>query len=187
MERLCIGFASPGFDSWLSSCSSSMTMGMQPMEETHAGAGGCGEETVNLWEAQVGGDSWQDLQTQGQRSPDWTRFPGGTCNPLGDSWCSRLSLKSRLYPMEEWTILQQFTENCCPWDGLALEKLTENYLLWEGPCPEAGGRPFFLSSSRNNYHNPHPSPVSLGLCRGAGRVGEEVGWKGNFEYLFHFS
>lgn len=190
MERWCIVFAWSSFDSRLSSCSSWMTVGMQrstcsPGRESMLEQVDAWEETVTLWEAKIGGGSWQDLQTQGERSPGWTRFPDRTCHSLGDACWSRLSW--RTVPYGRVTPLQQFMESSCLWDGLTLEKFMDNYLLWEGSHIEAGGRPFSLGSSRNNDHKPHQSSVSLGHCRGGGRVGKEVGGGWSFEYLFYFS
>lgn len=102
MERWCIVFSWSSFDSRLSSCSSWMTVGMQrstcsPGRESMLEQVDAWEETVTLWEAKIGGGSWQDLQTQGERSPGWTRFPDRTCHSLGDACWSRLSWRTEHY------------------------------------------------------------------------------------------
>ena len=41
-------------------------------------------------------------------------------------------------------------ENCCPWDGLTLEKFVEDCLLWEGHHIGAGEGLPSLSRGRSN-------------------------------------
>jgi len=76
---------------------------------------------VTPLDAYVGAGSWQDLQTHGERSLCWSRFAGRVCDPVGDPHWSSLFLK-----------------DCTPCEGLSLEQLTENCLLWVGPRAGAG-------------------------------------------------
>ncbi|NXT31961.1 PKN2 kinase, partial [Pelecanoides urinatrix] len=80
--------------------------------------------------------SWQDLRTHGERSPGWSRFAGGTCDPVGDSRWSSLFLKD----CSPWRgpTLEQCGKNCSPWEGLMLEKFVEDSLLWRDPTLELG-------------------------------------------------
>jgi len=67
---------------------------------------------VTPWKTCAGAGSWQDLWTCGARTPQWSRFVGGTCDPVGDPHWSSLFLK-----------------DCTPWEGLTLEQLVENHLM----------------------------------------------------------
>lgn len=84
----------------------------------HVEAGGCPKEAV---EAHTGGGSWQDLWTHGQKSLGWSKFAGRTCDPVGNPHCSSLFLKD--YSLE------QFVKKGSLWEGLTLERFTENRLL----------------------------------------------------------
>jgi len=81
---------------------------------------------VNLWKACAGAGSWQDLWTQGERSPYWSRFAGRACDPVGDPDWRSLFLKDCTL----WTgpTLGQFVKSCTPWERLILEKFVENCL-----------------------------------------------------------
>jgi len=70
---------------------------LQPMD-VHGGAGGCPEEAVNPWEDYVGAGSWQDLRTQGERSPHWNRIAGRTCAFAKDPRWNILFLKDGKVP-----------------------------------------------------------------------------------------
>jgi len=78
---------------------------------------------VSLLGAHTGAGSWQDLWTHEEGSPHQSRFAGRTCDPVGDPHWSSLFLKG-----------------CSPWEGLTLEKLLKNCLLWEGPHAGARGK-----------------------------------------------
>ena len=57
---------------------------LQPMEETHAGAGGCLKEAVTPWEAHAGAGSWQDLWPCGESGgPTGAGFLAGVVTPRG--------------------------------------------------------------------------------------------------------
>jgi len=66
---------------------------LQPVEATHAGAGGCLQEAVTPWGLRAGAGCLQDLRTCGERSPCRSRFSGRVCDPMGDSRWSCLFLK----------------------------------------------------------------------------------------------
>jgi len=81
---------------------------------------------VTPWGAHSGAGSWQDLRTCGERSPQWNRFAGRACDPVGDPHWSSLFLKD-CTPWKGPT-LGQFVKNCSLWEGLTLEKFVENCL-----------------------------------------------------------
>jgi len=92
----------------------------------HTGAGGCLKEAVTLWGARAGAGSCQDLQTQGERSPRWSRFAGRDCDPMGDPCWSGLFLKD--CTLWEGPTLGHFVKSCSLWEGLTLEKFVKNCL-----------------------------------------------------------
>ncbi|GAB0179740.1 hypothetical protein GRJ2_000439300 [Grus japonensis] len=69
-------------------------------------------------------------------SPCWSRLLAGPLDPVGDPHWSSLLLKDCILQKEH--TLEQFVENCNPWEGLTLEKSMEDCLPWEGPHTGAG-------------------------------------------------
>ncbi|GAB0180544.1 zinc finger and BTB domain-containing protein 5 [Grus japonensis] len=90
-------------------------------EQVDAPEGGCGP-----WEAHAGASSRQDLWTHGERSPCQSRFAGRTCDPVGDPTLEQ-SAPEGLHPMGE-TMLEQFMNDCSPWERLTLEKFMKDCL-----------------------------------------------------------
>jgi len=87
----------------------------------------------------------QDLWTQEERSPCWSRFAGRTCDPVGDPHWSRLLLKD----CSQWKrpMLKKFMENRLPWEGLytgAGEECEEEGAA-ETTCDELTTTPFPVS------------------------------------------
>ncbi|RMC06486.1 hypothetical protein DUI87_15922 [Hirundo rustica rustica] len=69
---------------------------LQSMEETHTRAGGGLKESVTLWEAHAGTESWQTAADPWERTPQESRFPGFAPSSLIDhheSGCREQNLK----------------------------------------------------------------------------------------------
>jgi len=82
---------------------------------------------VTPWGALTGAGFYQDLRTCGEKTPQWSRFSGRACDPVGDPRWSSLFLKGCI-PWEGPT-LGQFVESCSPCEGLTLQNIVENCLL----------------------------------------------------------
>lgn len=112
--------------------------------QNHAGAGGCLRGGCDL----MGSLHWsRNLQTCGERSPCCSRFPGRTCDTMGDPHWSSLSLQDcTLWKSDPRC---SSSEICCPWAGLNVGEV-------HGELSPIGGAPYlaagegFLSGSRNN-------------------------------------
>ncbi|RMC10142.1 hypothetical protein DUI87_12941 [Hirundo rustica rustica] len=63
---------------------------LQPMEETHTGAGGSMREPGEI---SAGPGFWQAPADHGERGPFCGRFPDGACDVVGNPHWSRLCLK----------------------------------------------------------------------------------------------
>jgi len=103
---------------------------LQPMEDPTPEQMDALKQAMTLWKAHTGAGSWQDLWTSGERSPNWSRFAGRTCDPMGDPHWSSLFLKD--CTLWKGPTLEQFMTNCNLREGPMLEMFVEDCLLWEG-------------------------------------------------------
>ncbi|KAJ7399547.1 hypothetical protein BTVI_113888 [Pitangus sulphuratus] len=74
-----------------------------------------GAESYSLWRR----PTLKQVDAQKEAMTLWKAYS------RADSW---QDLKTHGKPM-----LEQFVKNCSPWEGLTLEKLIEDCLLWEAP------------------------------------------------------
>ncbi|KAJ7425646.1 hypothetical protein WISP_22622 [Willisornis vidua] len=109
----------------------------QPVEKTHAGAGGYLKEAVTPWEAPAGPDSWQAPADPWRKKPkvDQVFLVG-----IVTFWRTHSGAGLK---------------GCTPWKGTTLEQFMKTYSLWKDSgwkLPHTGAGKGFLSLNRGRNH-----------------------------------